>query len=277
MGFSLGSDNGRLRAAFGTPLAGTLVCIQFVVKWIQDELCSSSVTTQSDGYALVDHIAATLQARVLRGKIPSGARLRQETLAAEFEVSRTPVREALRKLQADGIVELEPHRSAVVRMPTAREIREAYEVRAELEGLAAERAATRISPADLARITAANETMRKAAGRKQPERVSAGQLPTTTVANDTFHVLILDAAGNDRLTQAIQQINESFPRNVLWQVLVENPSLRGVNVDEHAAIIAALEAGDRAEARRTMRRHVLTAGEHLARWYEQRSTTVFRG
>jgi DNA-binding GntR family transcriptional regulator len=78
------------------------------------------LSTQSDGYALVDHIAATLQARVLRGEIPSGARLRQETLAAEFEVSRTPVREALRKLQADGIVELEPHRSAVVRMPTAR-------------------------------------------------------------------------------------------------------------------------------------------------------------
>jgi DNA-binding GntR family transcriptional regulator len=78
------------------------------------------MTTQSDGYALVDHIAAALQARVLRGEIPSGTRLRQETLAAEFEVSRTPVREALRKLEADGIVQLEPNRGAVVRGPTAR-------------------------------------------------------------------------------------------------------------------------------------------------------------
>jgi DNA-binding GntR family transcriptional regulator len=227
--------------------------------------------------ALVDDLAERIRQRIMSGEFPIGTQLRQAALASEFKVSRTPVREALRQLQAGGLITVVPNRGAIVRVPAPWEVRDAYEVRAELEGLAAERAATRISPADLARITAANETMRKAAGRKQPERVSAGQLPTTTVANDTFHVLILDAAGNDRLTQAIQQINESFPRNVLWQVLVENPSLRGVNVDEHAAIIAALEAGDRAEARRTMRRHVLTAGEHLARWYEQRSTTVFRG
>ena len=88
-----------------------------------------------DDAALVDRLASTIQARVLSGEIPTGSRLRQETLASEFGVSRTPVREALRKLQAGGLVQLEPNRGAVVRGPSAREVREAYEVRAELEGL----------------------------------------------------------------------------------------------------------------------------------------------
>ena len=90
------------------------------------------------GEALVDRLAAAIHARVLAGDIPTGSRLRQESLATEFGVSRTPVREALRKLQADGVIELEPNRGAVVRGPSGREVREAYEVRAELEGLAAE-------------------------------------------------------------------------------------------------------------------------------------------
>ena len=84
---------------------------------------SPAVTT---GEALVDRLAATIHARVLAGDIPSGSRLRQESLATEFGVSRTPVREALRKLQADGVVELEPNRGAVVRGPSSREVREAY-------------------------------------------------------------------------------------------------------------------------------------------------------
>lgn len=80
--------------------------------------------SQTDA-ALVDELAAEIQSRVLSGAIPTGARLRQESLAAEFGVSRTPVREALRKLQASGLVEVLPRRGALVRGPSAREVREA--------------------------------------------------------------------------------------------------------------------------------------------------------
>ena len=100
--------------------------------------------TTDERRALVDKLAATLQARMISGELVSGTRLRQEALAEEFGVSRTPVREALRKLQASGLVEVQPHRGALVRAPSAREIRDAYEVRAELEGLAAQLAAERI-------------------------------------------------------------------------------------------------------------------------------------
>jgi DNA-binding GntR family transcriptional regulator len=227
--------------------------------------------------ALVDDLADRIRQRIMSGEFPIGTQLRQAALATEFKVSRTPVREALRKLQAGGLITVAPNRGAIVRVPTPWEVREAYEVRAELEALAAERAASRIAPGDLARVEAANETMRKASARKTPPKPPPGELPPTTTANDTFHMIILDAAGNDRLTTVIQQINESFPRNVLYQVLVEYPALRAVNVEEHDAIIAGLKAGDGQAARVAMRKHVLNAGEHLARWYEQRSTTVFRG
>jgi DNA-binding GntR family transcriptional regulator len=227
--------------------------------------------------ALVDELAELIRQRIMSGEFPIGTQLRQAALASEFKVSRTPVREALRKLQAGGLITVAPNRGAVVRVPAPWEVREAYEVRAELEGLAAERAATRITPSVLARVEAANDTMRKASSRKSPPKAPGTGLPATTVANDTFHTLILGAAGNERLTAVVQQINESFPRNVLAQVLVDDPGLRVVNVDEHDAIIAGLQAHDGVEARRAMRRHVLSAGEQLARWYEQRSTTVFRG
>jgi len=98
---------------------------------------SRAAAHQDGDPALVDRLAATIRSRVLAGEIPTGSWLRQESLAAQFGVSRTPVREALRKLQATGLVQLEPNRGAVVRGLTEREIREAYEVRAELEGLAA--------------------------------------------------------------------------------------------------------------------------------------------
>src|ERR1051326_8840625 len=99
--------------------------------------------TEQDA-ALVDRLAATIQARVLSGEFASGSRLRPEMLGTVCGVARPPAREALRKLQAAGIAQLEPRRGARVRGPNAREVREAYAVRAELEGLAAALAAERI-------------------------------------------------------------------------------------------------------------------------------------
>jgi DNA-binding GntR family transcriptional regulator len=233
--------------------------------------------TQSDGYALVDHIAATLQARVLRGEIPSGARLRQETLAAEFEVSRTPVREALRKLQADGIVELEPHRSAVVRMPTAREIREAYEVRAELEGFGAELAAERIQEQQLARLHEAAVLFRRSIDELHEHRRGGGDgvpdaIEDWTHTNDVFHQSVLDAAGNDRLRRTLADLHRTIPRDLTSIVLGENARLLEENVEQHDAILAAIERLDRTGARQAMVAHVRSAGALVTLRFEQRSS-----
>jgi DNA-binding GntR family transcriptional regulator len=215
--------------------------------------------------ALVDKLAATIQARVLSGELASGTRLRQEALAEEFGVSRTPVREALRKLQASGLVELRPNRGALVRGLSAREIRDAYEVRAELEGLAAELAAVRIRQEQLDRLREAQalfgdaleHTVRARADSHEPRDEEIARWGR---ANDLFHQVIQEAAGNDVLVRTLGHLHRSFPRDLSRIVLRESTALLRDNVQEHAAVLAALERGDAATARELMARHVRRAG-----------------
>ncbi len=218
--------------------------------------------------ALVDETAAAIRARIMSGEIPIGAQLRQAELAKTLGVSRTPVREALRQLQTGGLIEVVPNRGAVVRVPAPWEVREAYEVRAELEGLAAARVVRRITRDGLAELRATNELLRP--GDAPPNAASHA-------ANDRFHTLIHEIAGNERLARVIKEINEAFPRNVSALVLQEHPRHRDDNFAEHERILAALEAEDAETVRREMQAHVISAGEQLARWYERRSATVFRG
>jgi DNA-binding GntR family transcriptional regulator len=207
----------------------------------------------------------------MSGEIPVGARLRQEHLAAEYSVSRTPVREALRKLQATGTVLLRPNQGAIVRGPTVRDIREAYEVRAELEALAAELAASWITGADLERMRTAEEAFGRAAerlGRRPPaELADAGG--DWSQANDLFHEAVLAGAGNARLTEMVLDLHRTFPRGLTWKALMEDGRLLHENAGEHRAIREAIEARDGVEARGHMRRHVLHAGELIARWFER--------
>src|SRR5688500_2798444 len=106
---------------------------------------------------LADRIAAAIRS----GDYPPGSRLRQETLAERFRVSRTPIREALRLLEARGVLQLIPNQGAVVRVPAPRDIREAYQVRAELEGLAAELAAEWITDGQIERLAKAEARFKK--------------------------------------------------------------------------------------------------------------------
>jgi DNA-binding GntR family transcriptional regulator len=229
------------------------------------------------GQALVDELAATIQARVLSGEIATGTRLRQETLATEFGVSRTPVREALRKLQAGGLVEVQPRRGALVRRPSARDVREAYEVRAELEGLAAELAGSRVRDGELRRLREAQELFRHSVASVLAWREQrAPNEPLRSVAhgewisaNDAFHLAIQEAAGNRRLRRTLADLHQSFPRDLTWIVLAENARLLEENVAQHEAILAAIERNDPAGSRRLMVEHVLTAGALVTRRFEE--------
>jgi DNA-binding GntR family transcriptional regulator len=226
----------------------------------------------------VERVAGAIQARVLSGAVPVGARLRQEALAEEFGVSRTPVREALRQLQATGLVELLPNRGAVVRGPSAREIREAYEVRAELEGLAAELAAERISDRDLLRLREAQALFRESVATliaRRARRPAPWKDESVWVrANDLFHQAILDAAANGRLNNTIADLHRSFPRDLTWAALSQSSRLLAENVEQHEAILEAIERRDPGEARRRMIEHVRSAGELVTLHFEQAAATA---
>ncbi len=233
-------------------------------------------TGNGERSALEDEIAAAIRGRIMSGEIPIGAQLRQAELANELGVSRTPVREALRQLHTSGLIEVVPNRGAIVRVPSPWEVRDAYEVRAELEGLACDRAASRISDAELAELRETNEAMRAEIAAPTTDG-KPGTEPPTVKLNDAYHTLIHRVADNDWLARAIGEINQAFPRNVNWLVLSGNQRQREENVAEHERIVEALAAGDGATAREEMRAHVKNAGEQLARWYEDRSATVFVG
>ncbi len=180
----------------------------------------------------------------------------------------------MRQLQSGGLIEVLPNRGAVVRVPAPWEVREAYEVRAELEALAAKRAVSRITDTELAELRSSNQVMydHSSALSRGEEHALTGR-----PANDVFHTMILGIASNARLAKAVNDINETFPRNVSAQLIVNDARHRDENFHEHERIVAALADRDLATAGREMREHVITAGEHLAHWYERRSSTVFRG
>ncbi|PWB96022.1 GntR family transcriptional regulator [Salinibacterium hongtaonis] len=240
-----------------------------------------SPTTES-GNALVDDLAARIRAKIMSGEIPIGAPLRQAELANEFGISRTPVREALRQLQTGGLIEVVPNRGAIVRVPVPWEVREAYEVRAELEALAARRSVKRMTAEMVDELEAVNSAMyeqskRNAAAAASDEPTDSDKTASKGSANDQFHTLIYKAAANSRLERLLTDLNDAFPRNVSALVLKDNPRHRDENFEEHQHIIEAFRAGDEDLAASLVRDHVLSAGEHLAHWYERRSSTVYTG
>jgi DNA-binding GntR family transcriptional regulator len=224
--------------------------------------------------ASVDDLAHEIQARILDGDIRVGSWLRQETLAAEYRVSRTPVREALRKLETRGVVELVRHRGAFVRGPTVREIREAYQVRAELEGVAAELAATWIGDEQLQRLRDAAERFRVAVVRFSEHAGSRDGSPDAEIDdelvrdNDAFHELIQEAAGNRRLRETIRDLHRSFPRNATAALRRSSRLLRET-VDQHQEILNAISDGDGPRARRAMVDHVKSSGDLVAALFER--------
>jgi DNA-binding GntR family transcriptional regulator len=224
---------------------------------------------------LVDRLATELRARVLSGDLPAGARLRQTALAEEFGVSRTPVREALRQLQAAGLVELRPNRGALVRGLSPPEIRDAYEVRAELEGLAASLAALHVTHDQLDRLNDAQREFRLAlAGtvdaREQGLEPSDEEILRWGRANDACHQESQQAAGNHVLGSTLAYLHRSIPRDLSRLVLRESTMLLEENVGEHAGIVAAIERRDSAAARDLMIKHVRRAGLLVTRRFEGR-------
>jgi DNA-binding GntR family transcriptional regulator len=171
------------------------------------------------------------------------------------------------------MVEVVPHRGALVRGPTSRDIREAYEVRAELEGFAAELAARWSRDDELRQLRAAEELFERVVEEflREPDAADGPNAHEVSwmQANDRFHVAVQRGAGNARLQAAIENLHRSFPRNLTWRALSGDSRLLRDNVEEHRDIRAAIEERDEATARKLMTDHVRRAAELVVMWFER--------
>jgi DNA-binding GntR family transcriptional regulator len=221
-----------------------------------------------------DEIAFRLEAEILDGVYEPGSHLMQEEICARFGVSRTPVREALRKLQAQNLVDLIPNKGARIRVLTLSELHEVYAVRAELEGYAAALAAGIFSADHAAALESAQsqlEAVVRTLGLPVGERAGDSFInANVTRFNEEFHAVIRDTAGNMLLDRMISDLQKHFPKDYVWKAIKSSEQIEAINVTEHRAIQQALKRNDADAARAAMTAHVRHAGEILLGHLQQR-------
>lgn len=180
------------------------------------------------------------------GGLAPGMRLRETELAERLGISRTPVREAIRQLEADGLVVHLPRQGASIRTLDHAEVVELYEMRAVLEGTAARLAARAASSIELAELAALNN-----------ELAAAPAGPQARELNRQFHRTLFDAARNRFLLKSISALQKTLL--ILGPSTLTDPERAALAVAEHAAVLAAFEARDGAGAEAAMRAHVEAA------------------
>lgn len=217
--------------------------------------------------SMSDSLVAELQRRIINGRIPVGSWLRHEAIAEEFGVSRTPVREALRVLQAQGIVTITKNRGALVEGLTGRDIRELGEVRAELEGLAAARAAEHITDTGLSQLRTAWTEFEYALDRDGLANAELERLWSD--ANSRFHRAVLEGSHSRQLIITITEVSRRLPSSSSFAIYARSSHLMHENLQQHRDVAAAIGAHDPPAAREAMSIHIRSTAEHLARWAEE--------
>jgi DNA-binding GntR family transcriptional regulator len=202
-----------------------------------------------------------LEDEIVSGTIAPGVVLRQEQLSDRFGVSRTPIREALRKLAALGLVSFEPNRGVRVRTITREELREAFLVRAELESLATEVAATKMTDDALAELDAAQKRFHRLTEEmrsREPGRDRRELTADWVRANHAFHDVIYLVADLPLVEQLAKSARRTFSGPAVWAPGDETiDALYDRNDRQHQAIAEALRAGSASGARALAREHVL--------------------
>lgn len=200
----------------------------------------------------VTRVADAIRAGVRNGEYAPGQRLVEADLTRELRVSRGPLREALGRLAAEGIVQIEPHRGAFVRRFDAADVIALFEVREVLEGQAARLAALRIGDGDnRERMLAAAEAIR--AHRDRDDYVGYSN------ENARYHDLIVEIAANPLLRQLLGQLQTQVFRLQFRNLL--GAGAKQLSIDEHLEVADAICSGDAAAAERLMREHVRRSGD----------------
>jgi DNA-binding GntR family transcriptional regulator len=190
-----------------------------------------------------DMVAALIRQLIITGELPAGEQLRQRDLAQRFHVSQTPVREALRRLESEGLVVGDTHRGFTVVEPDDGPIEENFQVRAALESLGASLAARKIDAGGVDALRGLNDQMREL-GDDDPRYADL---------NRDFHFTVYEHAGSPLLLSLMR---------LLWTSLRGGPRVPRTHAEsarQHDAIIDALSAGDAAAASERTYQHIMSA------------------
>jgi DNA-binding GntR family transcriptional regulator len=213
----------------------------------------NTATPQSPtGRAALDHrtlwqrVHEHLREEIVSGRLAPGSELQEVALAESLGVSRAPIREALGRLAAEGLVTIRPRRGAVVRALSAEEFLEAYQVREALEVMAVRLAVPRLTREDLATMQRLIDEMAALA--------EANDVHGFFDANAAFHQLFFDVAGNRMLAEMYRQLRAQIDRHQLRSVELRGDIRR--SVAEHKAIQRALRDGDVERAAHLVSEHI---------------------
>lgn len=187
-----------------------------------------------------------LKLLILTGKISPGMRLMEEELAEDMGVSRTPIREAIRKLEKEGLITIEPRRGAYVSQISTKDMVEILEVRQNMEGLAAALAAERMSPEGKQQLKEITEAYEAA--------FEAGDMAEMIRCDTKFHHIIVEATQNKILVQMVEQLQELVLR--FRYIYYDNFKRAEKMLAEHRSIYEAIISGDAEAAKNSADVHI---------------------
>lgn len=226
---------------------------------------------------MTSSVARLLRQAILEGALPGGTVIRQEEVARKFGVSRVPVREALLKLEGEGLVETQPRRGVVVTVLSTDDFEEILEMRVALESLAVERAASRFTQNDSDAAMAVVEEARRILHSPTSASKAAEFEGRWGELNWALHRRLYEPAQRPRLLAAIENLQQLFARHMRMHLASTNANASGeqgaaVNVrewavvlDEHEQIVKACARKDAAAAAELLRGHIMEHGTELVR------------
>ena len=203
-------------------------------------------TNMDEFLPLRDVVFNTLRQGILTGELKPGERLMEIHLANKLGVSRTPIREAIRKLELEGLVTMIPRRGAEVAQITEKSLKDVMEVRRALDALSVELACDRINDEELAALGKACESFEKAVSTGDPKKIAQ--------ADVEFHNIIVKAAGNTRLVQLINNLSEQMYRYRFEYI--KDVSTHEQLIAEHRILFDCIQNKDKATAAKTAKLHI---------------------
>lgn len=214
--------------------------------------------------SLTSAVADKLRDQIIRGEIPEGAQLRQEAIATQYQVSRVPVREALRQLDAEGLISIVPNRGAIVPALSPADIEELFAIRALLEPEVLKRSIPHLTREN---FFEAESVLHKYVGElRREDHVSAwGRL------NWQFHSILYSRANQPRFMAIIRNVNNSGERYTRLQLYLTHGMARAN--EEHHHILELCRKRDISTACDLLQQHIVHAGESLKLALQQKRSS----